>query len=199
MVAATTVGALTLFARPAAAELNFALNKPVTITGDVGVITCCWPDATVLPPAPLSSLVDGLFVPAGTQWQTGTVWWDERHAGSVNNIIEIDLEGLFPISFVSIQADNNDAYAISYRDALDVWQFLGTAGPFGGPGMQIRSGTFFPPFEASAFRIDAFGGDGWYSVSEFQAVPEPATLALVALALAGLTLSYRKRLQPKRL
>jgi len=110
----------------------------VTITGDVGVIICCWPDATVFPPAPLSSLVDGLYLPAGTQWQDGTVWWDERHSGSA---VEIDLGGVYPISFVSIQADNNDNYAISYRDEFDVWQFLGTAGPFGGAGMQVRSGA----------------------------------------------------------
>jgi hypothetical protein len=94
---------------PASAAVNFTSGKPVTITGDVGVIICCWPDATVFPPAPLSSLVDGLYLPAGTQWQDGTVWWDER--------------------------------PISYRDEFDVWQFLGTAGPFGGAGMQVRSGA----------------------------------------------------------
>lgn len=192
-MAAAAVAVATAPAAPSAGAVNVALGKPVTITGEVGVITCCWPDATVFPPAPLSSIVDGLFLPAGTEWQTGTVWWDEANPGSLNNIIEIDLGGLFPIRFVSIQADNNDSYAVSYRDQFDVWQLLGTAGPFGGPGMQIRSGTFFPPFEASAFRIDAFGGDGFYSVSEFQAVPEPTSLALVLIALALFSASVRAR------
>jgi hypothetical protein len=46
--------------------------------------------------------------------------------------------------------------------------------------MTTRSAAF--PLEASGFRIDAFGGDQFYSVSEFQAigepVPEPAASAV---------------------
>src|SRR5687767_13550717 len=69
----------------AAAPFNVAAGKPVTISGDYGVSTCCgWPNP---PPAPLQSITDEVFLAEGTFWQDGTVWWDEREPGSVNNLI----------------------------------------------------------------------------------------------------------------
>jgi len=193
--------ALGAFTAPAVAvPFNVALGKPVTITGEYGVISpdglaAGWGDSTTFPPAPLSSITDGTYLAEGTHWQQGTVWWDERNGGSANNIIEIDLQGLFRIELLSLQADNNDRYQINYRNAGGVWTGYGFFGEFGGPGMRERQGIILP-FEATAIRIDAFAGDGYYSVAEFQAIgtsiPEPGTLALMAFGLSGLLLRRRR-------
>lgn len=52
-----------------------------------------------------------------------------------------------------------------------------------------------PPIMATAFRIDAFGGDEFYSVSEFRAMgePVPGSLLLIAAGLAELGFSRRKQ------
>ncbi len=183
-----------LLALPAAAApINATLGKPVTITGEVGVITCCWDPAPV---ADLGTIVDGILLANGTQWQTGTVWWDERHPESVDNVVEIDLLGSYLISHLHIQFDNNDFYAIRYRDAGGVWLPIATAEPLGDAGMRQRAGAF-APFLATGFQIDAFGGDGFYALSEFQAtgspVPEPGTLLLLGTGISAAIARRRTR------
>ena len=178
------------FTVPALAD-NVALGKPVTITGEFGVVTCCWPDPH--PPAALSTITDGVSLAEGTQWQTDTVWWDEWHPPSLYNIIEIDLQGLFLVTDLLIQADNNDAYAIDYRDSGGTWTSFVYAPIVPGAGMRTRA-VSVGPIVASGFRIDAFDGDEFYSVSEFQAngvaVPEPSAFFVIA---AGIALVIFKR------
>ena len=103
---------MSLAAPVAAVPINVTLDKPVTITGDVGVITCCFPDASTFPPAPLSSLVDGVYLTEGTNWQDGTVWWDERHPGSVNNVVEIDGQDLRKVTVASVRGASALARAL---------------------------------------------------------------------------------------
>ena len=175
--------AVTLAGPAEASPINAALGKTVTNTAVVGVMTCC-----LWAPGPLAtqSVTDGIYLPEGSVWQTNTLWWDERNPASVNNIIEIDLLHNYTIGFLSIQFDNNDAYDISYRDWGGTWHPFVTAAPIGGGGVRTRQGPF-PPFQASAFRIDAHDGDQYYAVSEFQAItaPEPGLLALLGIGVVG--------------
>ena len=202
LAAVSVLGVMLALAVPAAAvPINVTLGKTVTVTGTTGVISpvglgAGFGNASTYPPASLASLVDGIYVAEGTYWQSGTVWWDERNTGSFNNIVEIDLMGLFLIDFLSIQADNNDNYGIFVRDRDGIWSGLATATACCGPGMRERAGGF-APFEATAFRIDASGGDAFYSLSEFRAmgeeVPEPGSLLLLSLGHVGLGFYRRKR------
>ena len=167
-----------------AAPFNVAAGATVTASGTTGVMTCCW---AVGPLAPLSTITDGVFLPEGSIWQTNTVWWDERHAPSLNNVIDIDLGGNYLVDRFTLQADNNDNYIVAYRDWGGSWTTLGFFPGVAGFGMTTRGVGPGWNLQASAFRIDAFGGDEFYSVSEFQAVgvPEPGVLALLGLGIAG--------------
>lgn len=148
--------------------------------------------------AALSSLTDGVFRPAGTQWQSGTVWWV-----GTGSTFEIGFGQTVEVMGAIVQADNNDTYRMWYRDLatgdyLDLW----TISAVGGAGMRTRPNSgnnaeilyFDTSVLTDSIRIGAIGGDGSYSLSEVQAwgvVPGPGAAAL--LGLAGVFQSRRRR------
>ena len=182
----------------AAPAASVTQGKSVTLNGTFGVLRpgSVWAPGVL---APASSVVDGVFLPEGTTWNDNSVWWDDDAAvQSTRAYIQIDLGGLYSVDSIRIQADNNDQYAIHYRDAGGSWIEPGSFAAVPGFGLLTRGPFGVGPWEATALRIYGFGGDDYHAVSEFEAfgteIPEPGTAALVALSLAGLA-GIRRRVR----
>lgn len=67
------------------------------------------------------TIVDGSFFPRQYPWNDGPVWWDS--IDGQERYITIELEGVFEIHSFIVQADDNDAYILSYWDLDDaMWK-----------------------------------------------------------------------------
>ncbi|MDH5302432.1 MAG: PEP-CTERM sorting domain-containing protein [Gammaproteobacteria bacterium] len=189
----------------ATASSNVAQGKTVTLT-DGTFFTGGWGGGAVVDPM---TVVDGVFLPKQTPWDQGAVWWDD-HDGVANHI-EIDLGGTFVIESFVVQADDNDAYNLEYRDLISGDWILAWAVPNyddRGWGMLTRPDvnndatvyTLASSITTDALRISGNmdSGDRYFSVSEVQAygyaaeVPAPAALILFAAGLLGMSLTRRK-------
>ena len=50
--------------------------------------------------------------------------------GSQNNTVTIDLLGIYHVSFLDLEVDNNDVYDIQWHDFVtDTWNTFAHAGP----------------------------------------------------------------------
>jgi len=186
-----------------AALYNVAQGASVSLSGNFFTEYRDWsvshPDGSPGSRELIASIVDGKSLNERTQWDQGTLWWDEHGQGTATVFIDLGKE--FFIDSFRVQADNNDTYRISYYDeGMLEWTDIGHFGSWG----MITRPMLAPPdtIRTSQLAVQAIGGDGWYSISEIQAygqpVPIPAAVWLFGSGLIGLVGITRKSSQHAR-
>lgn len=109
VVLVAVAAALLSVAPVSAVGHNVAAGATVSLNGDA-FFTAGWGGGQIVAP---STVVDGVFLPRGTQWDQGAVWWDQND-GRKGEII-IDLGEPCVIESLTVQADDNDAYIVRYE------------------------------------------------------------------------------------
>ncbi len=127
------------------------------------------------------TVVDGVFLGRGRQWDQGPVWWDARDGRE--RYIEIHLDTPAEIGGFIVEADDNDSYDLWYRaKPSGAWRPLWVVPNYDdrqAGGLVVRpdpDDTGMPhwleqPVRASDLRIGGLpGSDGLFSIAEIQAV-----------------------------
>jgi len=170
---------------------NVALNADVTLHGgqffywggDPGI----WTSGYEVSP---DTIVDGVFLPRGNQWDQDPVWWVVRY-GNPDCWIEIDLGNITTIESFVVQADDNDGYELYYWDIGNgSWQLAWDVPNYDtwGWGMQTRPNPdddaelYILPSPIVTNKLKFKGtledGDLGFAVSEIQAYGEEVVLGL---------------------
>jgi hypothetical protein len=152
---------------------NVALDAEITLNG-APFFENGWGGGLVVDE---QTLVDGVFLPRGTRWDQGSVWWDGRDG--LNRWITIELGDTFVIDSFVVQADDNDTYFLFYWDLdAETWQVAWIVFPIFAEGIGTRPNpaddseryVLPEPIVTNALRLEGWtGSDLLFSVSEIQA------------------------------
>jgi hypothetical protein len=182
-----------------AAQVNVLRTylSSISTVGTIGILRAGSPWGPGSTDSALQPLVNGFFQPEGTQWNNGSLWWDQDPSVNRQEVLTtIRLDRAFTFSKFVMQADDNDGYTLEYWDGA-AWQLgwdFGTQPSFGlvtRPDANVNFTTDF-------LRIRAYGGDNYFAVSELQgfaSVPEPAAWAMMlgGFGLVGSALRRRTK------
>ena len=185
---------------PAQADTNVALGASVSYSGSGFGNSNGWCCGNFQP----GSIVNGTPQADGTQWNAGTAFWSGG-TPDTTDVLTITLAQTAVIDSIQLQADDNDAYTVSYRNGSS-WVPLFTYGQYGSWGLITRPVySLLAPITTNAFEITAGTGrvgDGDYAVGQFwangsriSAVPEPRTymMLLAGLGFIGFIAARQKK------
>jgi len=198
------VGGVMLAAAPANAALvnvipgNWSL---LSWPGTIGVLRAGSPWGPGSTPSSVLNVVNGAFQPEGTQWNNGSMWWDEDPSVNAAPItLTIQMNQVYNFKQFVMQADDNDGYALDYWNG-SAWQLAWDFGAKPSYGLVTRDPALVN-ISTDRLRIRAYGGDAYYAVSELQGfvnsgVPEPAAWAMMlgGFGLAGVAMRRSRRVR----
>ena len=116
-------------------------------------------------------LTDGIMAAEGDPWESELT---SAFSGTSGRVV-YDLGESVRITAVDLQGDNNDEYIVEVSEDGQSFTSLWTGDPISGQGMR-RRGFHGLGGQGRYVRLRAQGGDGYYSLSEFQLFCEkPAT------------------------
>ena len=196
------IGSVMLAAAPAHAALVNVIPTNWSVLfwpGTQGVLRAGSPWGPGSTPSTPLNVVDGNFMPEGTQWNNGSFWWDQDPSVNPNEVtLTIQMDKAYDFKKFVMQADDNDGYKLEYWDGSN-WQLgvnFGTKPSFG----LVTRADALVNITTDRLRLRAYGGDNYYAISELQGfantgVPEPAAWAmmLAGFGLAGVALRRPKR------